>query len=231
MSFSTQFRNWTVQGNFGGSITVGASAGLFNYQLRASNPVPGTEPRGQPFNIPAPVMTRTNVRQSVPGGPSSELAPHATMISGMTNPQLRTSFSLTFVGGGGGPGIPIGGTYSTSRDPSSSCPLAFFGPSKSAMELSSAGVVVDGGITIPNTSNTVGVQVLLLNFPTEIVGGTATFARNLRTALEGRHWNIPDIVGFFRSMVTPQTVIAAIGGFGHGLAAGLTVYGGGFRVE
>jgi hypothetical protein len=231
MSLDTQFRNWTVQGNFGGSATWGASVGLFNYRLTASNPVPGTTPQGHPFTVAAPSMGQANVRQRVAGSPSTEVLPRTPIISGMTSPQLRTTFSLTFAGAGGGPGIPIGGTFSTSNDPSSRCPLVFARQSRSAMDLRSTGVVVDGGIPIPTTSSTVGVQILLINFPTEIMGGTIAFARHLETSLQGRGWSLPDIYRFFTSLVTPDSAVAVLGGFGHGLTAGLTVYGGGFRVE
>ncbi|MGV8073130.1 MAG: hypothetical protein AB2L11_01015 [Syntrophobacteraceae bacterium] len=231
MSLNTQFRSWTVQGNFGGSVTWGGSVGLFNYRLTASQPVPGTEPHGHPFTVAAPSMARGNIRQRVPGSPSTEVTPHTPIISGTTSPTLRTTFGLFFGGAGGGPGIPVGGTFSTPRDPSTSCRLAFFGPSRSANDLRSTGAVVEGGITLPYSSTTAGVQILLINFPTELMGGTIAFARNLQSALAGRSWNVPDIFGFFGSFATPDSSIAVIGGLGRGVAAGLTVYGGGFRVE
>ena len=104
MSLNTQYRSWTVQGNAAGSATYVASVGLFNYRLSAFDVGPGTTPRGQPFVVAAPTMTRGNVRERVAGSPSTEVSPQERIISGVTSPAIRNRFSLSFVGAGAGPG-------------------------------------------------------------------------------------------------------------------------------
>jgi hypothetical protein len=224
MSHLTQFRNWTITGNSGGTITYGASAGLFNYQLTAADPVPGTGPTPQPFSVPAPTNTVRYMRRPVPGSPSIEIVPEARTISGMTSPRQRSRFGLTFLGAGGGPGIPLGVTMSTSSDASSTGSLYFIGPSRSFRDLQGGGIVIDGGISMHN--RVCGIQVLVMKCPNTILGQLIQLARRIDRALEAQG-SLGDPIAFFRSFFSDQeAVITLLAGESTGTSLGLTLYGG-----
>jgi hypothetical protein len=224
MSHLTQFRNWTITGNSGGTITYVASAGLFNYQLTAADPVPGTGPTPQPFSVPAPTNTVRYMRRPVPGSPSIEIVPEARTISGMTSPRQRSRFGLIFLGGGWGPGIPLGATLSTSRDASSTSRLHFIGPSRSFRDFHGSGIVIDGGISINNRVRS--IQVLVMKCPTTILGQLTQLARGIDRALE-EQGGLRDPIAFFRNFFpVREAVITLLAGESTGTTLGLTLYGG-----
>lgn len=224
MTMSTQFRNWRVLPRLGGSADVGVGVGAFHYRLESSIPVRGTGPERQPFTIDAPTAAPRFVRQPVRGGPVSEVVARPRQISGLTSPRLDTSFGLSFAGAGAGPGVGIAG-ISTPDDPSSTGTLLFSGLSRAAQDFIGEGFILEGSISDP-TLTTAGFQIIVLDCPATLIGGTDQLVRRIQ-AYRSRPGGL---VPFLREVVGPLAAITAVAGIGTGFSVGLTLYTGVFMV-
>jgi hypothetical protein len=226
---TTQFHSWTVTQNFGVSTAYGGAAGIFNFRLHASDPVPGSLPESRPFTINAPTANVRHVRRRVPDSPSIEVTPQPALISGLHRTRLRTEFNLRFVGAGGGPGVDLAASASTASDFSTTGSLHFIGQTLSAQEMLGEGMIIDGGITPPNSTTVYGIQILLINSPTTIVGGLASFAQRLERAISQASTN--DLSSALGAFLRPSTIWAIVATEAHGLSVGLTLFGGLFSVH
>ena len=242
MSFTTHYQDWTITPRRSVSVGTTGAVGYYDYWLDGRRPhqpppqpsserhfgrVPFTDPHTDPVRnlMPTPTANVRYTRQVASYGQAA-VAPRPESLPELVLPHQR--FSLHFAAIGAGVGIRASGSSSTPNDPSYSGRLHYLDvgevPGRTASELGGDGCVLD---VSAGFAEVLSGQIVVLDWPFELGGGIAHLVRWLEHAIEYGEM-LEEIA--MRYLCRPTSAWGLVGGYGSGIAAGITLYLGIFVV-